>query len=465
MIPNTVHQVDAFIQAVVDGRIFRGQAREVRKDGTSFYAEVRGAMITYQGKPHQLGVLRDVTETMRAYQLLEQRVAERTRELSALLEVSHNINATLELQPLLSLILDQLRTLVDYSGASIFIREGDRIVNVDYRGPSPVEEVLQVNIPRRSGVEEVLRRREPIIIDDVRGDTPMAKEFMSTGSDYMYSTFSYIRSWMGVPLMTKEWAIGVLCLDSDKPNYYTPQHAQLVLAIANQAAIAIENARLYEQAQQLAVLEERQRLARELHDSVSQALYGIALGARTARTLLDRDPQRVAEPLNYVLQLAEAGLAEMRALIFELRPESLQTEGLVAALNRQAASIRTRHSMAVATEFCEEPPLPFDVKEAFYRIAQEALNNIIKHARATQIDLRLTCEGARMLLHVSDNGVGFNPNDSFPGHLGLQTMRERITRFGGELSIESAPGQGSTVQAWVKVAALATAVQSPHGGE
>lgn len=463
--PDSLPMVTEYMQALRDGREFRARSTEVRKDGSTFVVEVRGAMIMYKGEPHQLGVLRDITETQQAYQMLEQRVAERTRELSALLEVSHSINATLELQPLLSLILDQLRTLVDYSGASIFIREGDRIVNVDYRGPSPVDEVLQINIPRRSGVEEVLRRREPVIIDDVRGDSPLAKEFMSTGGDYMYSTFNYIRSWMGVPLMTKEWAIGVLCLDSDKPNYYTPQQAQLVLAIANQAAIAIENARLYEQAQQLAVLEERQRLARELHDSVSQALYGIALGARTARTLLDRDPKRVVDPLNYVLQLAEAGLAEMRALIFELRPESLQTEGLVAALNRQAASIRTRHSMAVSTEFCEEPPLPFDVKEAFYRIAQEALNNIIKHARATQIELRLTCEGTGMLLHVSDNGVGFNPNDTFPGHLGLQTMRERITRFGGELSIESAPGQGSTVQAWVKLAALATAVHPPHERE
>src|SRR5581483_1884348 len=110
--------------------------------------------------------------------------------------------------------------------------------------------------------------------------------------------------------------------------FYTPRHAELALAVANQAAIAIENARLFERVQSAAATEERQKLARELHDSVSQALYGIALGARTARAQLDRDPAKAAEPLDYVLSLAQAGLAEMRALIFELRPESLATEGL-----------------------------------------------------------------------------------------------------------------------------------------
>jgi PAS domain S-box-containing protein len=439
------------LNAVRAGGEYRVQAMDVRNDGSAFYVEVRGSRITYQGKPHLLGVVRDITERVQAYQVLEQRVAERTRELSALLEVSHNVNSTLELQPLLTLILDQLKSVLDYSGASIFIREGERIVNVDYRGPAPVEEVLKLNIPRRAGVEEVLRRREPVIIDDVRGDTPLARDFMVSNGKYMDTTFSYIRSWMGVPLMSKEWVIGALCLDYDKPDYYTPQHARLALAIANQAAIAIENARLYEQAQQLAVLEERQRLARELHDSVSQALYGVALGARTARTLLDRDPAKVAEPLNYVLSLAEAGLAEMRALIFELRPESLETEGLVAALGKQAAAMQARHNVSVNTEFCEEPRLPFELKEAFYRIAQEALNNTIKHARATRVDLSLKCADGTLTLRVADNGLGFDPGGSYPGHLGLKSMRERIARLGGSLEISSDPGKGTSVVAQVEM--------------
>ncbi len=116
---------------------------------------------------------------------------------------------------------------------------------------------------------------------------------------------------------------------------------------------------------------------------------GIALGARTARTLLDRDPSKLAEPLDYVLSLADAGLAEMRALIFELRPESLEMEGLVAALTKQADSLRARHHLEINVVCGEEPPAPLAVKEALYRIAQEALHNIVKHAHARRVEVRL----------------------------------------------------------------------------
>src|SRR5213078_3825441 len=140
-------------------------------------------------------------------------------------------------------------------------------------------------------------------------------------------------------------------------------------------------------AQAKAALEERQRLARELHDSVSQALFGISLGARTARALLAQDPARAAEPIDYVQSLAEAGLAEMRALIFELRPESLESEGLVAAISKQAAALRARHQIEVRADLGAEPALPLERKEALYRIAQEATHNTVKHARAGAIDL------------------------------------------------------------------------------
>jgi signal transduction histidine kinase len=312
---------------------------------------------------------------------------------------------------------------------------------------------MQIRLPlEQAGVNRsVMQRKEPLIIDDVRGDTPQAREFQAMAGNQLEATFGYIRSWMGVPLMIKEWVVGMLSLDHGEPNYYTARQAKLALAIATQAAVAIENARLYEQAQTLAALEERQKLARELHDSVSQALYGIALGARTARTLLDRDASRVAEPLDYVLSLAEAGLAEMRALIFELRPESLETEGLVAALTKQAASLRARHNLDVQTDLCEEPELSLDAKVALYRIAQESLNNIIKHARAQKVDLRMRCDQTGVSLEVRDDGVGFDPGASFPGHLGLRSMRERVTRVGGTLEFDSTPGRGSCVRARIAI--------------
>ena len=263
--------------------------------------------------------------------------------------------------------------------------------------------------------------------------------------------FGYICSWMAVPLSHKDQIIGMLTLSSSEPNYYTPRHASLALAIANQAAVALANARLYEQAQELAALEERQRLARELHDSVSQALYGITLGTHTARTLLQRDPSKVAEPLDYVLSQAEAALTEMRALIFELRPESLETEGLVVAISRQAAALHARQDIVVTTELCDDPDLSLKIKQELYRVVQEAMHNTVKHARAKKVNVCLQLDTDGLLLEVCDDGIGFDTSGSFPGHLGLHSMQERIGRLGGKLLIESTPGQGTCIRAQLPV--------------
>jgi PAS domain S-box-containing protein len=207
------------------------------------------------------------------------------------------------------------------------------------------------------------------------------------------------------------------------------------------------------QARALAMLVgERRRLAREL-DAVVQALYGIVLGARAARRLLDRAPGKAAEPVEYVLSLAEAGLAETRALIFDLRPDSLATEGLVAALTKQAAPLFARHGIAVHTDLCDEPELPLDIKEALYRIAQEALHNTVKHAQASRIDVRLAYQAGTIVLEVCDDGKGFDPTGFFPRQRGLRAMRERTTHLGGMLEIESAPGRGTCVRAAVMHAA------------
>lgn len=226
---------------------------------------------------------------------------------------------------------------------------------------------------------------------------------------------------------------------------FTDQEQRLYGALADRAAVAIQNAELYERAQRAASLEERQRLARELHDSVSQALYGIALGTRTAKLRLGDDPHNAAEPIEYVASLAQAGLAEMRALIFELRPESLEQEGVVAAIEKQAASIAARYKLDVVLDLGEEPACALEVKEALYRIAQEALHNVVKHAQARHVEVRLRSSGGTLSLTVRDDGRGFNTEQSFPGHVGLQSMPERAAKLGGTVIVESKPGYGTTV--------------------
>jgi signal transduction histidine kinase len=216
---------------------------------------------------------------------------------------------------------------------------------------------------------------------------------------------------------------------------------------AEQARRSEQEVRLLsQQAQDLAAVQERQHLARELHDSVSQALYGISLGAYTAREALESDPREAIAPLEYVMALSEAGLAEMRALLFELRPESLATEGLVAALSKQVTVLRTRYKLLVEAQLSEEPALSLEGKQALYRIAQEALHNIVKHAHARTVTLRLARQDGELLLEIGDDGRGFDSSEPFPGHFGLLSMRERAAELGGTCSIDSAPSQGTRLR-------------------
>ena len=391
------------------------------------------------------------SDLQRSYENLEIRVEERTRELASLLDISHTVASTLELEPLLSLILNQLKSVIQYSGSTILILEGNELKVVDYTGPIPREKMLQIRYSvRLVGMDDiVLRRGEPVIIEDVRADTPLSQDYREAAGDLLETHYPYVQAFLAVPLKLRDQVIGMLCLTSTQKGYYTSHHADLALAIANQAAVAIENARLYAQAQELAAVEERQRLARELHDSVSQALYGISLGAHTARLQLDHDPKELADSLDYVLELSEAALIEMRALIFELRPESLETEGLVTALTKQAAALHARQNILVNTDLCVEPDLPLKVKQDLYRVAQEAMHNTVKHAHANKIELRLHQTDELVIMEVWDNGKGFDTSTSFPGHLGLHSMYERVRSHGGELQIESVPGQGTCILAKV----------------
>jgi signal transduction histidine kinase len=141
----------------------------------------------------------------------------------------------------------------------------------------------------------------------------------------------------------------------------------------------------------------------------------------------------------------------MRALIFELRPESLEKEGLVAALEKQAAALRARHEIKVESDLCNEPDAPLEIKEALYRIAQEALQNIVKHAHASSVQIRMRCSPENVTLDVSDDGIGFEPEGDFPGHLGLHSMRERTERLGGTLAVESVLGKGTQIRAWIPI--------------
>ncbi len=385
-----------------------------------------------------------------------ERARQREREALALYEVARLVpGSTLDLEPLLGLILDQLKTIVEYDAAAVILRDttGNAVV-LDYRGRLPREDVVGVRIASGSALadvlDEVVRRREPMQVEDSAGRSLIGQQLAASGVTLPQPM---AHSELVVPLVVKDQVIGVQTLLHSTRGYYTTRHTELATMFAQQAAVAIENARLYEQVRGKAALEERQRLARELHDSVSQALYGILLNASTADELYATSPEQAHGLVQDVIGLAEGGLAELRALIFELRPESLEREGLVGALEKQVAAVQARHGLQVRMHLGGEPDLPQVAKEAMYRVAQEALHNAVKHARARTLDLTLEVREADVGLLIADDGRGFDPRGQYPGHLGLQSMRERTAAVGGTLEIDSSPGQGTRLEARFPLAA------------
>ncbi len=209
------------------------------------------------------------------------------------------------------------------------------------------------------------------------------------------------------------------------------------------------------QAAELAASQERAHLARELHDSVTQALFSMGLTLRTLELLLASDPEAAQAKLVELRELQKDALAEMRTLIFELRPSSLESDGLVQALRTHATAVQRRTGLIVVVDAEPVDRLPLAGEEALYRIAQEALHNIVKHANASNATIRIVREGDHLRLTITDDGAGFDPDSVPRGHLGLIGMRQRIELVGGELRVESRIGHGTTIEASVPVSSAA----------
>lgn len=453
--PSDRSHVLAMLQHHLDGNtsLYRLEHRLRHKDGSYRRILARGASLRdANGKAYRLAAWHtDITEMRQAAEeRLEEHVENRTQELSLLLKIFHAVASTLELKPLLNTILTQLKIVVEYTGAALLIMREDCPTLLNYLGPlSPpqVERLLKL-FDQSPIYKELYQQHEAISGDDLCTDTRFDRVYIERADEGVpqdRSVLRQFRSWMAVPLVVHDCTVGMLILHHSRAHFYTRHHARLAFAVASQAAIALENAYLYEQAQALAVLQERQNLARELHDSISQVFYGIKLDAHSAREALDTNPHEALEPLEHIIMHTEMGQAEMRALLFELRPESLEIEGLVAALQKQVMVLRTRYRMCVKVFLEDEPDVPIDRKHALYRIAQEAIHNIVKHAQASTITLRLACDDRDMVLEVRDDGRGFDPTCSFPGHLGLRSMQERAVRLYGTLTLESTPGAGTSI--------------------
>lgn len=379
----------------------------------------------------------------------------RAGAVTTLLDVVRDLASTLELHPLLELLLDHLRTLVDYTGTAILVLEGQELVFAGIRNPDSFtwDDAREIRYPISGFGPDLWARLcagEPIIISDVRGSTHEARVFRSiVGEHSLETSLAFIQTCMWVPLVVRDALIGVLSITSFELGAYATHDAALAQAIARQAAVAIENARLHEGARRAAVLEERQRLARELHDSVTDALTAISQQTECAVHALeygDSEPLKTA--LEDIANTTQHALRNMRLLLFELRPPLLEQQGLAAALRSRLQAVESRSGLKADIECVGEGRPSAETEHELFRLALEALNNVLKHAQAQSVQVKLELTREYVILEVCDDGKGLGLSSAAPDH-GLQRMREIVAHLGGTLAVDSSSQNGTCVRAKV----------------
>jgi len=299
-------------------------------------------------------------------------------------------------------------------------------------------------LPRTHGLlSAMLERPQPHRTSDISKDPRF---------EWWPAAHPRMTSFLGVPILSAGEVVGAFYLtDKIGADEFSDQDQELIELFAAHAAVAIATARVHERSRELSVVEERNRLARDLHDAVSQTLFSLTLTAEAASELLDRDTEAARAQLAEVRRLAAEAREEMRSLVFQLRPADLEADGLVATLRKHVDVLGRVHAADVelTVRGQTEPDAP--VQRELYRIAQEALQNALKHSGAGRIGVGLDLDPARTRLVVSDDGSGFDPADPRvrSQHLGVTVMAERARAVGGRLDLRSAPGRGTTVTAEV----------------
>ncbi|MFE6618788.1 GAF domain-containing sensor histidine kinase [Streptomyces sp. NPDC008086] len=362
---------------------------------------------------------------------------------SALLAMSRH----LEVRDVLKTIVASARELLDAQYAALGVPDDhggfaqfvvDGVSDDQWKAIGP--------LPRQHGIlAAMLQEAKVERLADVRKD-PRFEGWPSAHPD--------MSDFLGLPIRDGDEVIGALFLANKtcpKPEGscgFTAEDEELLSILAQHAAIALTNARLYERSRELTIAEERSRLAHELHDAVSQKLFSLRLTAQAAAALIDRDPARAKGELHQVAALAAEAADELRAAVVELRPAALDEDGLVATLRTQIHVLDRAHTARVTFAGRGVKALPAAQEEAVLRVAQEALHNALRHSGAEHVEVTLDRRGSGAVLRVTDDGSGFDPKAIRRAgrHLGLVSMRDRSSGVGGTLAVESAPGKGTTIE-------------------
>jgi signal transduction histidine kinase len=384
-------------------------------------------------------------------------VAERRRQIAESLRVILSIlNTERPLAEVLHAIVTQAQQLLGAKAVAIHrLDEEKKILIPEASVGLSQEYVSSIHLPLGQGALGIaVLKRTPVQVNDTTavfsGKSVQSAEGenirLDEGLVYKLQQFAdRYGAVLAVPMVIKSQIYGGLALYYAKPRNFLPEEVELAVTYADQASLAIENARLIQQVKETAVLEERSRLARDLHDAVTQTLFSTTLTAEVLPRIWEKNPQEGQKKLEELRELTRGALAEMRTLLVELRPAAMQEAELNDLIRHLGNAFIARARIPLSLSIEGNQPLPLDVKIAFYRVAQEALHNIAKHAEATQAWVNLNYTPAGVHLTIRDDGIGFDLNKLKPDHFGLGIMRERALQVGAQFSVESQPGKGTTI--------------------
>jgi signal transduction histidine kinase len=368
---------------------------------------------------------------------------QRRKELEALYRADAELYQHLRLDDVLQALVDIAADILQADKSSLMVWDDrrERLVVRVAHGFDPKTMAQMTFAMGEGSAGRVAMTGEPVIVEDTRADPHVATRITDPEG---------IRSFMHAPIKIGGQIFGVFNVDYGRTRAFSDGDLRLFEALAQRAALAIQTAQLHEQAQALAIAEERSRLARDLHDSVTQTLFSASLITEVLPQIWDRNPDEGQQRLDELRELTRGALAEMRTLLLELRPLALEEAALDELLRQLAESITGRARVPVFVHTGDAHPedqdrLQPEVKVAFYRIAQEALNNVARHAGDCRADVTLLCQPGQVELRICDNGRGFNPDYIPSDHLGLGIMRERAATVGAKLAINSQTGSGTEV--------------------
>lgn len=374
-----------------------------------------------------------------SYEILEQRVTDRTRELAAFSDLAMlsvaNDDLSDILQPVLQRILEAGRC--EALGLHLLAADGRTLDLAAY-----------LYLPEAAHIElQTIDLTAVFAARMQQADTPLIITRSAAPADVPVAfSIDGFQSYLGCPLTAGEQALGWLSCYRIADTGFSMSEASFLVALARQVGVIIENHRLRERIGQIAVVEERQRLARELHDAVTQALYSQLLFARAGRDALEENDQaKSRDSLQQVESNATHALKEMRLLLYQLRPAALQHGHLIDAINERFDLVERRLGMQATCTMDADIPLSPDLEDMLYRVTLEALNNVVKHANASVVQVTLCCDQTHLYLSIQDNGRSFETGQS-QGGMGLNIMRERVAQFDGELDIVVLPDQGTDIR-------------------